>query len=631
MDAQPTSRAFQTAGRVWLRDFEFGLTSVVVRKTGAVVPYTSGLFADLAAWFRYFFKVRSLPALGPQFTIASTPERARPWYMLWAVSRLAGGRWIKDASAADVVVHFEDSTYSPNPPPRQLKPGARLLNFGARDISKSRIAAAFEEVFGYPLAVDPRTYVGPAVEKSELNAAHDGRIVQCPTDALPGRTYQRLIDNRSADPHFVDDLRTPTIGGKPILIFIKRRPTDKRFQNTNSECLLRRVEDYFSADEMAKIETFTKSIGLDWGGLDILRDRKDGRIYIVDANKTDMGPPIALPLADKLLAAPTLARAFRQYLDGTEPRMAAKIEFVRDLEFEYGKPAQVSPLIRRVIADNAGPFTFKGTGVYIIGQGEVAVIDPGPTQPGHLETLLGALKGERVTHIFVTHGHMDHSPAARPLAAATGAKIYASGQAVGPTESADVRMEAGDDMTFRPDVAVKDGERFAGKGWTIEAVTTPGHTSNHIAYALLEENALFTGDHIMGWSTTVISPPDGDMDDYFASLEKVRDRDFTTLWPTHGPPIGSTTGRNVRPFVQAYIDHRLAREAEIIAQLQQGQTRIKDMVPVIYAAVDPRLHPAACHSVLAHMIRLVKRGCVRTNGEQGTAEPGLESEYRLLT
>jgi glyoxylase-like metal-dependent hydrolase (beta-lactamase superfamily II) len=621
MDTRPSSPIFQTAGPVWLRDFQFGLTSVLVRKTGARVPYSSGLLADLAAWFRYFFTVRSMPAIGAPFTIASTPERARPWYMLWAISRLAGGRWVKDTSAADVVVHFEDATYSPTPPPRQLKPGAKLMNFGARDISKSRVAEVFEEVFGYALAIDPRTHIGPAAEKSELNAAHDGRVVQCPIEPQPGKTYQRLIDNRSADPHFVDDLRTPTVGGKPVLIFIKRRPVEKRFQNMNSACILRRVEDHFSADEISKIEAFTKRIGLDWGGLDILRDRKDGRIYIVDANKTDMGPPIALPHEDKLVAAPILARAFRQYLNGTEPRMAAGIEYVRDMEFEYGKPQQVSPLIRRLVANNPGPFTFKGTGVYIIGQGEVAVIDPGPAQPGHLESLLEAVKGERVTHIFVTHGHLDHSPAAYPLAAATGAKIYASGKIVGPTEPDGVRMEAGDDMAFRPDVAIKDGERYAGKGWTIEAVTTPGHTSNHVGYALVEENAIFTGDHIMGWSTTVITPPDGDMDDYFASLEKVRDRNFTTLWPTHGPPV-----RKAREFVQSYIDHRIGREAEIIAQLAQGRSRIKDMVPIIYAAVDPRLHPAACHSVLAHMLRLVKRGRVRAEGD-----PGLDSDYALIS
>jgi glyoxylase-like metal-dependent hydrolase (beta-lactamase superfamily II) len=298
--------------------------------------------------------------------------------------------------------------------------------------------------------------------------------------------------------------------------------------------------------------------------------------------------------------------------------MAAPIPFVRDMEFVYEEAQPMSPLIRRLVANNPGPFTFRGTGVYIIGRGEVAIIDPGPDVPEHIEALLRAVDGERVTHIFVTHGHADHSPAAHPLAERTGAKIYASTLPVRATE-ADVRLEAGDDVGFRPDVGVSDGDRFAGAGWTIEAVTTPGHTSNHTAYALLEENALFPGDHIMGWSTTVISPPDGDMDDYLASLEKVRDRDFTTLWPTHGPPI-----RDVRTFVQAYIDHRLAREAQILARLQAGDTRIPDMVAVMYADVDKRLHPAACHSVLAHMARLVKRGAVTTAGE-----PGVGSAYAL--
>lgn len=285
--------------------------------------------------------------------------------------------------------------------------------------------------------------------------------------------------------------------------------------------------------------------------------------------------------------------------------MAVKIPFVRELEFEYEKPAQVSPLIRRIVANNPGPFTYFGTGVYVVGQGEVAVIDPGPDMPSHIEALLDALKGETITHIFVTHGHMDHSPAARPLANATGAKIYACGEPVIPTES-EVRMEAGDDLSFRPDIEVEDGQMFQGKGWTIEAVFTPGHTSHHVAYELKEENALFPGDHIMGWSTTVISPPDGDMSDYFESLVKVRDRGYDTLWPTHGPPIKG----NVAEFVQAYIDHRLHREAQIIEQLRKGNNTIRAMVAEMYADVDKKLHPAACHSVLAHMVRLVDIGRV---------------------
>ncbi|MBU6405971.1 MAG: MBL fold metallo-hydrolase [Alphaproteobacteria bacterium] len=299
--------------------------------------------------------------------------------------------------------------------------------------------------------------------------------------------------------------------------------------------------------------------------------------------------------------------------------MASKIPFVRDMDFTYGLAQSVSPLIRRVVANNPGPFTYLGTGVYIVGQGSVAVIDPGPIVDGHLEVLLKALEGETVSHIFVTHGHMDHSPAARPLAALTGAVIYASGEPVKPTDS-EVRMEAGDDLSFRPDVAIEDGAVFQGAGWTIEAVSTPGHTSHHMAYALREENALFPGDHIMGWSTTVISPPDGNMGDYLKSLEKVRDRNFDTLWPTHGPPV-----RDVQPFVQAYIDHRRGREAQILAQLALGPASIKTMVPTLYADVDPRLHPAACHSVLAHMLQLVKEGRVLC-----ASDPCVDSVYALV-
>ena len=300
--------------------------------------------------------------------------------------------------------------------------------------------------------------------------------------------------------------------------------------------------------------------------------------------------------------------------------MAAKIPFVREMEFAYGAPQQVSPLIRRVVANNPGPFTFTGTGVYIIGKGEVAVLDPGPDTTENLDMLMRATEGERITHVFVTHSHMDHSPAAHPLAERTGAKVHACGLPPVPTDVAGVRMEAGDDLSFRPDVAVKDSDRFCGPGWTIEAVATPGHTAHHMAYSLLEENALFPGDHIMGWSTTVISPPDGDMTAYIQSLEKVRDRNYATLWPTHGPPV-----RDVRPFVEAYLEHRLERERQVIEQFQQGKRFIKDMVAVIYADVDKRLHPAACHSVLAHVIRLVDLGRVRCEGP-----PAVDSEYRLI-
>lgn len=299
--------------------------------------------------------------------------------------------------------------------------------------------------------------------------------------------------------------------------------------------------------------------------------------------------------------------------------MAYAIPFVRDMDFEYEKAQPVSPLIRRLVANNPGPFTYKGTGVYIIGHGEVAIIDPGPDNAAHIDALLAAVEGERVTHIFVTHQHMDHSPAARPLADRTGAKIYASTIPAKPSDCDDLRLEASDDHTFKPDVAVRDGDRFSGPGWTIEAVATPGHTANHTAYALIEENALFPGDHIMGWSTTIIGPPDGDMTDYFNSLEKVLARNYQTLWPTHGPPV-----HDVRPFVQAFIDHRKQREAQVLEQLKAGKRLIKDMVEVMYADVDKRLHPAACHSVLAHMIRLVELGHVGVDGPAC-----VDSEYWL--
>jgi hypothetical protein len=314
MDAEITPRPFQTAGPVWLRDFDFGLTGLTVRKTGARVPYSPSVLAEVTAFFRFFFAARALEPLGPPFTIAFTPERARPWYLIWAVSRTAGAKLVNDPSKADVVVHFEDATYSPNAPPTQLKPGAKLINFNCRDISKSRVAEASAAAFGYPLKLDPSAHVGPAVEKSEINAAHDGRVVQCPTTPQAGRCYQRLIDSRGLDPDFVDDLRTSTVGGKPAVVFIKRRPVTKRFQNTNSEVLLRTPEQMFSPAELAQISAFTAHLGLEWGGVDVLRDRTDGRIYIVDANKTDMGPPITLNLPDKIKATRMLAKAFRAFV-----------------------------------------------------------------------------------------------------------------------------------------------------------------------------------------------------------------------------------------------------------------------------------------------------------------------------
>ncbi len=309
---------FQTSGPVWLRDFEWGLTGLTVRKTGARVPYSPSIIKQVSAWFRFFFAAQSIEPRTPSFTIAFTPERARPWYLIWAVARAAGAKLAKDPAHADVVMQFEDATYSPNPPPPQLKPGVRLINFACTDVSKSKVARACATAFGNPLAIDPLTHVGPAVEKSEINAAHDGRIVQCPTKPVAGRVYQRVVDNRGLDPELVEDLRTCTVGGKAACVFIKRRPVTKRFVNTNAEVLLRAPEEVFSPEELGKITAFTQAIGLDWGGVDVLRDKSDGKLYIVDANKTDMGPPITLNLPDKLKAIRMLAGAFRAFALGTE-------------------------------------------------------------------------------------------------------------------------------------------------------------------------------------------------------------------------------------------------------------------------------------------------------------------------
>ena len=285
----------------------------------------------------------------------------------------------------------------------------------------------------------------------------------------------------------------------------------------------------------------------------------------------------------------------------------AGIPFVRDLTFKYGEVARVSPRIRRVIAENPGPFTFLGTGVYIVGKGEVAVIDPGPVIDAHFEAIKAAVAGERITHVFTTHTHLDHSPLAHPLATWAGCKVY--GRPDPNVAHVEVSLDEDGEAGFKPDVLVNDGDVFSGPDWTLEAITTPGHMSNHVCYALKEENALFSGDHIMGWSTTVISPPDGNMRQYFASLDKIRARGFSTLWPTHGPPV-----TDVAPFIDAYATHRRAREAAILERIRAGDTLIPDMVKVIYKDVDKRLHAPAAHSVLAHVIQLVEEGRVIADG-----------------
>ncbi len=298
------------------------------------------------------------------------------------------------------------------------------------------------------------------------------------------------------------------------------------------------------------------------------------------------------------------------------------IPYIKDIEFEYGVVQQMTPLIRRVIANNPGPFTYAGTGVYIIGHGDVAVIDPGPEQPEHFEALKKALEGETVTHVLVSHGHSDHSPLAQPLAEWAGCETYAKNCGI-PTAKGE--LGSADDLGFMPDVKIGDGDVISGPGWTLDVIETPGHTCNHLCFGLREENTCLSGDHIMGWSTTVVAPPDGDMGDYMRSLEKIRAMKFDALYPTHGDPV---KGQDfVEHFITEYAEHRRVRERAILHHLSLGEHSIPDMVKEMYKDVDQRLHPAAAMSVLGHMIELVKTGRVSTPDDT----PSVRSHFELVS
>lgn len=287
--------------------------------------------------------------------------------------------------------------------------------------------------------------------------------------------------------------------------------------------------------------------------------------------------------------------------------MAPSIPFKKDLEFAYGVASELSPLVRRVVAQNPSTFTLHGTGTYIIGRGSVAVIDPGPLDHDHVDAILQATQGETISHILVTHTHNDHSPAADPLQKKTGAKTYG----YGPHGSgkADMKPEEGGDMDFTPDVEIRDGDHILGQGWTMKALHTPGHLSNHVCFELMEEKTLFSGDHVMGWSTSIVSPPDGDMVEYMASLEKLLDHDHDLYWPTHGPAI-----EDPHPFVRSLIAHRHGRMDQIRDCLAQGAMDIPSMVKSMYTDVPEYLHPAAARSVYSHLIMMVKNGEVFCDG-----------------
>jgi glyoxylase-like metal-dependent hydrolase (beta-lactamase superfamily II) len=298
------------------------------------------------------------------------------------------------------------------------------------------------------------------------------------------------------------------------------------------------------------------------------------------------------------------------------------IPFDKSFSLAPDQVQELAPSVRAIAADNPGPFTFKGTVTYIVGRDRVAIIDPGPDDAAHVAALLDAVRGETVTHIFVTHTHRDHSPAAAKIKVATGAKVFAQGphRLARPLHTGEMRrLDASADLDFRPDTALADGETVSGHGWTLEAVTTPGHSANHMAFAFKEANLLFAGDHVMAWSTTIVAPPDGAMTDYMASLQKLVRRSEPLYLPGHGAPV-----RDAPRYVQYLIRHRQAREASILHRLAKGAADIPTIVRAVYIGLDPRLVGAAALSVLAHLEELVARGAVTTEGP-----PSISGIYRL--
>ena len=323
---------------------------------------------------------------------------------------------------------------------------------------------------------------------------------------------------------------------------------------------------------------------------------------------------------------------------GGEPLRLEEL-FETDHDPAYGTAVQVSPLLQRVTATNPSPFTFTGSGTYIVGRRHVAVIDPGPDDAGHVSALLRALEGRTVTHICVTHTHSDHSPGSRALADATGAPILGFGphppadaprgaSAHTSTPPMDVEGESGPgfssatagsktpaataveepgDWEFVPDAELAHGDVVAGDGWTLECLHTPGHISNHLCFAVPEERGVLTGDHVMGWSSTIIPPPDGDLGDYLRSLELLIERGARdqVYWPTHGPPITTP----VR-YARALLAHRHRRTTQILSCLRDGPATIPALVARMYTNTPRILHPAAERSVLAHLIHLTEQGRV---------------------
>ena len=276
-----------------------------------------------------------------------------------------------------------------------------------------------------------------------------------------------------------------------------------------------------------------------------------------------------------------------------------------------GVPEQLEPLVARLLAPNPSPFTHTGTQVHLVGTTDLAVIDPGPDDPAHIAAIVRAIAGRPVGAIVITHTHRDHSPGSRPLAAAIGAPIV--GCAPLALDDAGIRADAAFDRGYAPDRVLAEGDSVCGEGWTLTALATPGHTSNHLAYVLPEAQdgagALFSGDHVMGWSTSIVSPPDGNMTAYMASLEKLLPRTERRYYPAHGDPI-----ENPQRLVRGMLGHRKQREGQILRSLRDAPAAIGEMVARMYVGIDPRLFPAAERSVLAHLIDLRDRDRVAEQG-----------------
>jgi hypothetical protein len=306
----------------WWQDLTLERGGLRARKTGALIPLSPRNLVAMGRGFANYTATQGLrlgASLGPArtFRIAFLPDRPQPWHLIWSVLHAGGGQIVSDPAMADAVFYFEDSTARSDNPLAEVLPlpdSLRRINCNCLDVSKSKVARVFEDVFGYALSLDPTQWQGEAVEKSELNGAHDGRVITCPAERRDGKVYEHVIAN-SDNGQFIEDFRTPMVGGEIALVYIKQRAMCYRFANTNDRVLLRRPEQIFSLEERAKLKEFCQAMQLDWGGLDVLRDRNSGKIYVVDVNKTDMGPPTALPLIEQVRSVRLLSRLLRRYMD----------------------------------------------------------------------------------------------------------------------------------------------------------------------------------------------------------------------------------------------------------------------------------------------------------------------------